>query len=56
MFCCLVYTWKIIDINNALARLNKKGKLYLVKSKDVLLTEKWIRMFKAFWDRAICKV
>lgn len=42
-------------INNTMTGLNKKGNLKACKAKNVLLTQKWIRAFKALQDSTPCK-
>lgn len=42
-------------INNTMTGLNKKGNFKACKAKNVLLTQKWIRAFKALQDSTPCK-
>lgn len=42
-------------INNSMTGLNKKRKFKACKTKNVLLTLKWIRVFKVLQDSTPCK-
>lgn len=42
-------------INNKMTGLTKKGNFKACKTKSVLLTQKWIRVFKVLQDSTPCK-
>lgn len=42
-------------INNMMTGLNKKRNFKACKTKNILLTQKWIRVFKVLQDSTPCK-